>query len=182
MAFVSLLTIIVLLVIWWYSKKVSDNSRDGSRDKTSFFSLHWVPKVFTQPHIVQEPNRSVVSADIEAVVNDVESVTISEPEVSTQSEFPVASELPNLSKRERLFTPPAEKDDLKKIKGIGPVMENTLNELGVTSYKQLGSFTQNDIQKVSDALSDFPDRIERDGWVPQAITLFEKKYGQKLTS
>lgn len=95
------------------------------------------------------------------------------------SERNITSEQPK-PKRQPLFTAPAEKDDLKKIKGIGPVMEKTLNELGVTSFKQLGGFDQDDIQRVSDALDVFPGRIERDEWISQAKEKYQEKYGLTL--
>ena len=85
-----------------------------------------------------------------------------------------------VSRPQPLFTAPLEKDDLKQIKGIGDVMENTLNDLGVTSFKQLGQFSQDDIERVSEALSVFPGRIERDNWVLQAKEQYEDKYGIKL--
>ena len=39
-----------------------------------------------------------------------------------------------------IFVAPKEKDDLKVIKGIGVVMERTLNDLGITTFKQLAGF------------------------------------------
>ena len=72
-----------------------------------------------------------------------------------------------------LYEPPAYKDDLKLIKGIGPVMEATLNELGVTTFKQLANFTQSDIEKVSVAIGAFPGRIERDDWVGKAKSFID---------
>ena len=72
-----------------------------------------------------------------------------------------------------LYEPPAYTDDLKLIKGIGPVMEATLNELGVTTFKQLADFTQSDIDKVSKAIGAFPGRIERDNWVGKAKTFID---------
>jgi len=69
------------------------------------------------------------------------------------------------AKRTPLFTAPAEKDDLKLIYGIGPVMERILNELGITSFKQISEFSNNDIERVAKAIDTFPDRIERDDWV-----------------
>ncbi|MFK8083055.1 MAG: hypothetical protein AB8B97_22470 [Granulosicoccus sp.] len=72
------------------------------------------------------------------------------------------------SVRTPLFKAPDEKDDLKLIKGIGPVMERTLNDLGVTTFKQLANFDQADIDKVSDAIGAFSGRIERDDWVGKA--------------
>lgn len=68
----------------------------------------------------------------------------------------------------RLFTLPSYHDDLKQIKGIGKVMERTLNELGITTFKQLSEFESNDIERISNALSVFPGRIERDEWIKQA--------------
>jgi len=82
---------------------------------------------------------------------------------------------------EQLFTPPSYRDDLKQIKGIGKVMEKTLNQLGVTTFKQLGNFDANDVQRVSNALSVFPGRIERDEWVKQAQHFHEINYGEETT-
>lgn len=74
----------------------------------------------------------------------------------------------------QLFTPPADRDDLKLVKGIGPVMEDMLNQLGVTTFKQLADFKQTDIDDVTAEISAFPGRIERDDWVGQASLLYQK--------
>ncbi len=74
--------------------------------------------------------------------------------------------------------PSGDKDNLKIIKGIGVVMEGTLNDLGITTFKQLAGFDAADIRKVMDALdesnSGFGDRIERDAWVAQAKEIVRK--------
>lgn len=76
-----------------------------------------------------------------------------------------------------LFTAPAgEKDDLKKISGVGPALEKKLNDLGITTFEQVANFTAEEIEKVDDALS-FKGRIERDDWVGQAKALAEGKEG-----
>jgi len=71
--------------------------------------------------------------------------------------------------------PVNEKDDLKVIKGIGEVMEGTLNDLGITTYRQLANFKQAEVKMVSDRINEdnagFGDRIERDEWVEQAKRL-----------
>ena len=70
-----------------------------------------------------------------------------------------------------LFTAPeGPADDLKKISGVGPVLEKKLNALGITTYAQVAAFTAEDIARVDDALS-FKGRIERDNWVQQASEL-----------
>ncbi|MGI9421439.1 MAG: hypothetical protein ACR2RA_26725 [Geminicoccaceae bacterium] len=70
-------------------------------------------------------------------------------------------------------------DDLKEVKGIGPVMERILNENGCYHFKQLANFSKRDIEWISAALESFPDRIERDDWVRQAQTLYLKTYGRR---
>ncbi|MBT8332313.1 MAG: hypothetical protein KJP06_08290 [Deltaproteobacteria bacterium] len=81
--------------------------------------------------------------------------------------------------KKRLYTPTKKKDDLKRIYGIGPVMERTLNRLGVTSFEQIARFTRKDIERVAEALQSFPDRIMRDNWIEGAKKEYRKKYGQK---
>ncbi len=69
-----------------------------------------------------------------------------------------------------LDAPEGTADDLKKISGVGPVLEKKLNKLGIYHYRQIAAFTPEQIVEVDDALS-FKGRIERDNWVEQAKTL-----------
>jgi predicted flap endonuclease-1-like 5' DNA nuclease len=61
-------------------------------------------------------------------------------------------------------------DDLKRIRGIGVLIERKLNALGVTSYEDIANWTAEDIDRVSQQL-DFKGRIQREGWVEQARIL-----------
>lgn len=73
-----------------------------------------------------------------------------------------------------IFTAPkGDADDLKKISGVGPVLEKKLHAFGVTQYAQIAAFTKADIDKLDEALS-FKGRIERDDWVGQAKALGEE--------
>jgi small subunit ribosomal protein S2 len=72
---------------------------------------------------------------------------------------------------EPLFTAPeGAADDLKKISGVGPVLEKKLNALGITRFDQVANFSDEDIARVDDALN-FKGRILRDDWIGQAKTL-----------
>jgi predicted flap endonuclease-1-like 5' DNA nuclease len=82
-------------------------------------------------------------------------------------------------KKRTLFKASEVKDDLKTIYGIGPVLEKTLNRLGITSYAQVARFTRKDIDRVAAAFNSFPDRIVRDDWVGGAKREYQKKYGKK---
>lgn len=68
--------------------------------------------------------------------------------------------------------PEGEADDLKKISGVGPVLEERLNELGIYHFWQVAKFEERDIELVNEAMS-FPGRIERDEWIAQAKNLAE---------
>jgi len=68
----------------------------------------------------------------------------------------------------------AEADDLTAIRGIGAKMEAKLNELGITSLREIAAFTEDDIERVSAGIGAFPGRITRDRWVPQAKDLVER--------
>jgi len=63
-------------------------------------------------------------------------------------------------------------DDLKKISGVGPKLESTLNELGFWHYDQIAAWTEDEIAWVDSRLR-FKGRIARDDWMAQARVLSE---------
>jgi predicted flap endonuclease-1-like 5' DNA nuclease len=65
---------------------------------------------------------------------------------------------------------PEGKDDLKLIGGVGPKLEQTLNDLGVYHFDQVAKFKKKDIAWVDERLR-FKGRIERDDWMSQAKIL-----------
>jgi large subunit ribosomal protein L21 len=88
---------------------------------------------------------------------------------------------------ERASTPKAEKpkaapkakaepkaaagaDDLKKLSGVGPALEKKLHEAGVTTFAQIAAWTEADVAAMDEKLS-FKGRIEREGWIAQAVEL-----------
>ena len=65
-----------------------------------------------------------------------------------------------------------EEDDLKRIRGIGPVNEKALNTLGIFKFSQIAAWTPANVDWVEASLS-FPGRIEREDWIAQAKLLAE---------
>ena len=65
----------------------------------------------------------------------------------------------------------SERDDLTQIDGIGPYIEQKLNEIGIYNFDQISRFTDADIRVVTELIDFFPERIERDNWVGQAKAL-----------
>ena len=69
------------------------------------------------------------------------------------------------------------RDNLRMIKGIGPAIEKTLNELGIFRYHQIAEMTEYDIDRVAQRLKGFSSRIYREDWIGQARELQLKKSG-----
>ncbi len=68
-----------------------------------------------------------------------------------------------------------ERDDLKQINGIGPFIEEKLNDLGIYTFEQVSQLDEELIDTLTNAIEFFPGRIERDDWVGQADRLFYTK-------
>ena len=64
-------------------------------------------------------------------------------------------------------------DDLKEIKGIGPVIEKKLNMLGIVNFKQISELSDGALEQIAHTLKFFPGRIRRDHWVDQAKNLMK---------
>lgn len=62
-------------------------------------------------------------------------------------------------------------DDLKRVSGIGPTFERTLNEMGIYRFEQLAQLNEQDLERIAAKLETFPYRIVRDRWVEQAREL-----------
>ncbi len=62
-------------------------------------------------------------------------------------------------------------DNLQVIKGIGPVLEGFLHNLGVYYFWQIADWTPQDVANVDALLEVFQGRIARDQWVSQAVAL-----------
>ncbi len=86
-----------------------------------------------------------------------------------------------------LEAPEGSADDLKKISGVGPGIEKTLNKLGIFHYRQIATFTPDNIAWVDQHLR-FKGRIERENWIDQAKTLadggsteFSRRQGERTS-
>ena len=77
--------------------------------------------------------------------------------------------------------PAASKDDLQKIKGVGPAIEKTLNGLGFYRFRQIAEMSEYDIDRVARELRGFRSRIYREDWIGQARMLQVGKSGTYTT-
>ena len=79
-----------------------------------------------------------------------------------------------------LFAAAPVKDDLKKISGVGPKLERLLNQMQIFNFRQIASWSEQEIDSVQAKLHEFPGRIRRDDWVAGAKREHRKKYGEEI--
>ena len=94
-----------------------------------------------------------VADEEEAIVDDV-----AEPVAENDGEPPLSRD---------------SRDDLKMIKGVGPAIEKTLNEMGIFRFRQIADMSEYDIDRVARRLKGFHSRIYREDWIGQARALLD---------
>ena len=62
-------------------------------------------------------------------------------------------------------------DDLKKITGVGPVLQKKLNAMGLFTFQQIGRMTNEDYDLFDEILGELPGKAKRDDWAGQASKL-----------
>jgi 1,4-alpha-glucan branching enzyme len=67
----------------------------------------------------------------------------------------------------------SQKDDLKKVKGIGPKLEAMLHDMGIYTFEQLSKMTETEYDLVDSLLTSFKGRGKRDDWAGQAKGLMK---------
>jgi predicted flap endonuclease-1-like 5' DNA nuclease len=136
-----------------------------------------------------QPMASEMNAPMETVAEETAEETADQSDAAAANTTAAsAANLPEgmaqaADSKPALYTsPPADADDLKMIKGVGPALEKTLNGLGVYTFAQIAKWSTDDIAWVDGNLK-FKGRILRDDWVSQAKTLMsggETAFSQKV--
>ena len=68
----------------------------------------------------------------------------------------------------------SQADDLKLISGVGPVLEKTLNSVGIFTFEQVSKMQSEEYNLLDSLTKSFPGRAERDDWSSQAKDLMNK--------
>jgi len=105
---------------------------------------------------------------------DVESESEPEPEPEPEHETAETSEAEPDFESEAEPDSHTQRDDLKKIKGVGPAIEKTLNEIGIFNFQQIADMSEYDIDRVAKRLKGFHSRIYREDWIGQARALLDQ--------
>ena len=73
---------------------------------------------------------------------------------------------------ERLEAPRGAPDELTKITGLGPMLEQKLNDSGVFHFWQIAAMTEADVEALEEAMG-AKGRVTRDAWAEQARAFIE---------
>ncbi len=108
-----------------------------------------------------------------------------QPEVKEQTKeqaemFVEAAPEPSLPKWGASPPDRLQSDDLKRIWGVGPALERLLHKQGIYYFRQIASWTKDDIQQIDQKLDVFKGRIQRDNWIKGAKDEHFRKYGERL--
>ena len=75
-----------------------------------------------------------------------------------------------------IFDPATQQqDDLQKITGIGPLLEQKLHQLGIYTYDQLSKLREEDYVLLDEIIDTFPLQEQRGDWAVQANQLKNKR-------
>ena len=123
-----------------------------------------------------------IETQIETIIEQVEEASDDEEElleadaiVEEADEEPEDVEAEDEEDEEDADHNDAPRDNLKLIKGVGPAIEKTLNEMGISRFDQIAQMSEYDIDRVAHRLKGFRSRIYREDWIGQARDLHDQK-------
>jgi len=143
-------------VVGWYVR--------GEYDKTPLEQKEESTEEVVEKSVVPKEEK-VVEEVAEVIESEIEKKEEIKDEVN---EEPVQEEIKLLGEARS-----EGKDKLSTIKGIGPVLEDKLNKLGIYHFDQIATWTVEQQAWIGKELQ-FPKRVEREEWVQQAKALLEK--------
>ncbi len=165
-----------LLVAWWLWGRAGPDTRARAR----------TPDALDEGATPAQRNQSLIDAAPAASVHDAAQLA------AARVAAPLASTGPDIfGGIGEIFAYAATheaadaRDDLTRIKGIGPKLSARLGELGVTGFAQIAAWSAADIAAIDAQLGTFAGRAERDQWTAQAAFLasgdiagYEAKFGK----
>ncbi len=120
------LLVIIILLFWWGLTRPSLKETAGDEHEEAYGDTHTSPVPQHEAHSAHEAKTAVAGG-----TEGVASVS-SEPEAVTAPKVEVSP----------------EPDDLKRIEGIGPKIEQILHEAGIKTYAQLAATSVSELERI----------------------------------
>lgn len=77
----------------------------------------------------------------------------------------------------KIFYP---EDDLTKIRGVGSAFKRKLNEMGITTYRQIATWDETNLAEISTKFTKYKKRNRCQNWIEAAREAHYLKYGERL--
>lgn len=123
-----------------------------------------------------EPRRSAAAlpAGLDACNDQYEDEPDEGPAARSPGIGSPARSIPTAARKEgpsNVAAMPPAVDDLQRIRGVGPAIERTLNELGIYRFAQIAELSEYEIERIAKRLPAFRSRMHREDWTGQARRL-----------
>ncbi|MBW0144175.1 hypothetical protein [Sphingomicrobium clamense] len=156
MILVAVGVVILLLVLWLLLKP---KQRVSLSDETP-----------VRPHMVE----GGVSTEGRSIIDEAAAATTD-----------VAGQILGAEVHENLPGAVGEPDDLRQLKGVGPKLAKTLNQMGIMRFDQIAKLAPSQVAAIDEQLGAFKGRFQRDRIVEQADYLargdtdgYEARFGK----
>lgn len=67
-----------------------------------------------------------------------------------------------------MVQPYGPRDDLQRLQGVDPILERSLNRLGIYHFHQIARFEPADVEWLAEHIDGVPEQTVRDSWIPDA--------------
>lgn len=164
------------------AKPAAKRRSSGARAKSAKRSPARRPVPVPEPAKTMLAAAETVAFDVAHIARDaadvaahavVDAVELANEDVRTASAITqemIAAIMPEDFVPPASLKKPARPDDLKRIDGVGPKLEQVLNGMGIWTFEQIARLSAAEIAWVDDYLQ-FSGRIMRDDWLGQAAKL-----------
>lgn len=88
--------------------------------------------------------------------------------------------MPALKTTDSAVTSSNGHDDLQLIHGVGAILEQKLNMLGIVNFRSLLELTPQDYERARELIPSLKNRVARDSWLDQARQLHQDKYNEVI--
>ncbi|MEM7462802.1 MAG: ATP-binding cassette domain-containing protein [Pseudomonadota bacterium] len=157
------------IIVLDYGVKISDGDAEHVRSDPSVIAAYLGVDDEEEIDIpeVRDDMQSVEELETQAAKPNPKAAPSRKSRAASAKSTKSASAAKTDANRPSKMRKPAKPDDLKRISGVGPKLEQTLNGLGIYKFDQIAKWKKAERDWV-DGYLNFKGRIERDNWVSQA--------------
>jgi predicted flap endonuclease-1-like 5' DNA nuclease len=162
-----------------YQRLLKRTVRKSNKTTSSAQKVKDIDVIFTEikPKIIKVVKEAQEEIELQKELDEEEEEVVETKSPTTVAETARTSYITYTHNKPKLnfdnfgHADPSQVQDLTRINGIGPYIEQKLNEIGIYNYEQISRFKDEDIRVLTELIDFFPGRIERDNWVEQADEL-----------